>query len=492
MTTPAVQEYVRGLKDAAKPLPRKIILTWLLLFKRICDQWEEAREANAARPENGGRVASFTPADRLMVPANYSWADIRRLPRDIGRGLNAAFHAIEEANPSLTSLLSCLDFSDRESFPDSTFHSLFASFDRLRLGASEVDEDTFGWMCEELMQEAADDARRSEPGSRTPRQVARLLVEILQPQEGMSIYDGACGSGGMLLECYSHLKRLKRNYDSLRLYGQEIESESWALCRINLFCHGIQAAVIERGDTLRSPRHLTGDGRALMTFDRVISHPPFKLKEWGFDEWSQGDRYGRSDYGIPAKSCGDLAFLEHSVSSLNDKGMLGMVAPQGVLFHAREEGEIRRRMLQDDLVEAVITIARDALPPAPEQACLLILNKAKPKERRGKILMVNDDPQASAGSSGNGLSDEAIDRISSAFHAYKDKERLCRVVSLGEIERNGYTLNVARCVPTGGEEPRTDLASEWQILLKLIDERNEAERKLTAQIGRLERPSDDA
>jgi type I restriction enzyme M protein len=170
--------------------------------------------------------------------------------------------------------------------------------------------------------------------------------------------------------------------------------------------------------------------------------------------------------------------------------MLGAVAPQGVLSRARDEGEIRRRMLQNDLVEAVITIPRHGLSPSSDPACLLILNKAKPRERRGNVLVVNGDQEPAP--AGSGLSDGAVDRISSAFKAWEDRDGFCRIVSLEEIERNGYILTVARYVPTAGAGARADLASEWQILLRLIDERNEAERKLIEEMGRLEPESHDA
>ncbi len=486
MTPPGLLLKARTLLDAAKSLPGKSSLLWLLFFKRVCDRREEEREVDGAQP------GVDTPAaQRLIVPANHSWADVRRHPAGIGTGLSAAFLAMEEANPQLAGLLSFLDFSDRESFPPSILHAVFEQLDAIRMRGSDVDDDSFGGICDALMQEAAEETGRSKPIPRTPQPVARLLVEILQPQEGMSVYDGACGSGGMLLECCRHLKRLGRNHESLRLYGQEIEPESWALCRMSLACHGIPSETIERGDTLRSPRHLAGDGRALMTFDRVITHPPFDRGEWGFDEWSPADRYGRTEYGLPPRSRADFAFLEHSLSSLNSRGMLGMVAPQGVLTRSQEDGEIRRRMLQDDLVEAVVTIGRGVLSPSSVPACVLIMNRAKPWERRGKILLVNGDTGA-AGAAAPGLSDGAVDRISAAFRSWNNQEGFCRVVSQEEIERGGAALSIARHVPGGLEEPRTDVLDEWRTLQKLIEERNEAERTMAEQIRRLARGLDGA
>ncbi|OHD72895.1 MAG: hypothetical protein A2177_03185 [Spirochaetes bacterium RBG_13_68_11] len=393
---------------------------------------------------------------------------------------------MDEANPQLAGLFSCLDLSDRDSFPPSILLRAFERLDAIRMRSSDVDADGFDRMCEALIQDMEGEAGRPEPSSQTPPRLVRLLVEILQPQEGMSIYDGACGSGGMLLECCRYLRRAGKNHESLRLYGQELDPAAWALCRVNLACHGIPSSGIENGDTLRGPRHLTGDGRALMTFDRVISHPPFLRREWGFDEWAPTDRYGRSEYGLPPRCSGYVAFLEHSLASLNGRGMLGVVAPLSVLTRGGEEGEIRRRMIKDDLVEAAVSIGQDVLSPPSDAACVLIMNRAKARKRRGSIFLVNGD-QGGAGASEHDLSEESVNRIGTAFRSWQDREGLCRTVSQEEIDRDDAVLDVSRFVPTGTEKPRTDLADEWQTLLKLIADRNEAERAMVEHIRRLER-----
>ena len=487
MSSPSLPPKARTILAAAKPLPGKASLLWLLFFKRVCDRREEERESGGAQP--GGDIPA---AHRLIVPAGCAWSEVRRHPAGMGAALNAALRAVEEANPPVDGLLSFPDFSDPVSFPPSILAAVLEQLDGIRMRGSDLDDDSFGEIADAVMQEAAQETGRSKPIPRTPRPVARLLVEMLQPQEGMSIYDGACGSGGILLECCRHLKRLGRNHESLRFYGQEIEPESWALCRVSLACHGIPSDAIEKGDTLRSPRHLAGDGRALLTFDRVMTHPPFDLGEWGFDEWSPADRYGRSEYGLPPRSSGDFAFLEHSVSCLNSKGMLGIVAPQGVLARSGEEGEIRRRILQDDLVEAVVTIGGGILFPSSPPACVLIVNRAKPMERRGKVLLINGDPGTAAGACRGDLSDEAVDRISAAFRSWKDQEGFCRVVSQAEIERGGAALSVERQVPAGREGPLHGVLEEWRTLMKLIEERNEAERAMAEQIRLLERGPHDA
>ncbi len=475
MTVSIAQQCLGGIWDAAMSPQARIGLLWLLFYKRISDLREEEPETRGfADPDDPGAGLR-----RLAIPVGCSWAEVRRRPGELGARLTAAFRAIEDANPSLAGVLSGPDFKDREAFPDSVLQALFSRFERLSLRGTDMDDDAFSSLCDEMAEKTASDPRAFPAGPATPRQVAGLLVEILQPREGMSIYDGACGTGATLRECSRYMKRLKKNAASLHFYGQEIDPDAWALCRIAMLSAGIETAAIERGDSLRNPRHLTGDGRALMCFDRVLCHPPFNLGDWGFDEW-QGDAYGRTDYGMPPRSCADLAFLEHSIASLNAKGMLGAVAPQGILFRAREEGEIRRRIIQDDLVEAVINLAPAALSPSLAPACLLILNRAKPKQRRQKVLFVDPIEQSA-------LSESSAKRIASACHAFQDQQGVCQVVPLEEIERNGFTLDVSRYVRHCWEEPRSDVTAEWQNLLRLIAERNEAERKMAEHMSRLAR-----
>ena len=192
----------------------------------------------------------------------------------------------------------------------------------------------------------------------TPKQICKLLSEILQPEEGMSVYDPTCGSGGMLLEIFHYLERQGKNPRSLNLYGQEMNLNTWAISKINLFLHDIDDAFIERGDTLRDPKHkVSEESNALKTFSRVIANPPFSLKNWGYELWKDGDPYGRDIYGCPPQSYGDLAFVQHMASSLNKDGKLGVVLPHGILFRGGAEGKIREGFLRDDRIEAIIGLA---------------------------------------------------------------------------------------------------------------------------------------
>ena len=485
MSKLSLQELEAHLWGAANILRGKIdssdyktYIFGLLFFKRISDVWEEEYEDRLAKYKNNEKLAASPDEHRFHIPKHCFWADIRKHTTNIGAELNRAFHAIEDANTRLKGIFQDVDFNNKDRFPDATLEKLLQHFDKYRLRNAEVEGDVLGNAYEYLIKQFADDAGKKGGEFYTPKQVVRLLVEILRPDAGMSIYDGACGSGGMLLECCASLRRRKKNPKSLRLYGQENNLNNWAICRINMFLHDIDDAFIERGDTLRHPKHLVGNGKTLMTFDRVIANPPFSLKEWGHDEWSKGDPYGRSEYGVPPKGYGDLAFVEHFIWSLNDKGMLGVVLPHGVLFRGGAEGQIRQRMIDADLVEAVIGLAGNLFYGASIPACLLIVNKKKPAERKGKILIINGAEEYVEGKAKNDLSQANVDKLAAAFHAYADVDRFARVVPVDEVIANDYNLNLTRYVQTAEPEPEIDVKAEYKKLQTLVKERDAAEARM--------------
>ena len=309
--------------------------------------------------------------------------------------------------------------------------------------------------------------------------VVRLIVECLRPDEGMSIYDPTCGSGGMLLEVVHHLERLGKNPKSLSLLGQERNLNTWAICQMNLFLHDIDDASVARGDTLLDPKHLASDGvKALRTFDRVLANPPFSLKSWGYDVWVNGDKFGRDRYGCPPKSYGDLAFVQHMVASLKQDGKLGVVLPHGILFRGGAEGRIREGMLKDDLIEAVIGLAPNLFYGAGIPACIVIIRKNKPAERKGKVLFVNGVEQFVEGKAQNHLSADNVAVLAKAFHDYANLDRLARVVPMAEIANNDHNLNISRYVHVTEDTEDLDVAEEVEKLLELREQRDAAEAKM--------------
>ena len=457
----------------------------LLFFKRLSDVWQEEYEQRLAE-YNDSELAADPDEHRFHIPPGAFWKDVRRQSTDIGEHLNVAFHKLEDANPRLKGVFQDVDFNNKERFPDATLELLLQHFEKYRLRKADVAADMLGDAYLYLIEKFADDAGKKGGEFYTPPEVVRLMIECVQPQEGMSICDPTCGSGGFLLRAVEYLKEKGKNWRSLSLYGQEMNLNTWAICEMNLFLHDVDDAVILRGDTLRNPRHLVAEGaKTLRTFDRVLANPPFSLKSWGHELWSKGDPFGRDKYGCPPKSYGDLAFVQHMVASLKPGGMLAVVLPHGILFRGGTEGKIRKGMLEDDLIEAVIGLAPNLFYGTGIPACILIVRKSKPEERRGKVLIVNGENDFRDGKNQNSLADENVRRLSGAFLAYKDEERFARVVGLDEIEKNDWNLNIARYVQTAEEEEPIDVAAEVRKLKELQAKRDDAEAKMMEFIREL-------
>ena len=271
----------------------------------------------------------------------------------------------------------------------------------------------------------------------------------------MRICDPTCGSGGMLIQSAQAIARRGGNAQNVSLFGQEKNLGTWAICKMNMLLHGIPDARIDKGDTLRDPK-LLQDGE-LMLFDRVIANPPFSLDAWGH-EVAAADAHGRFRFGIPPRTKGDLAFVQHMVASLNMHGKMGVVMPHGVLFRGSSEGRIRRGLVEEDLIEAVVGLPPNLFYGTGIPAAILLIHRDKPKARRGKVLFVEASREFREGSNQNHLRDEDVTKIAATVHAFADVERYARVVDAEEIAKNDFNLNISRYVDTAEAEERVDVA----------------------------------
>lgn len=458
----------------------------LLFFKRLSDVWNEEFEKRLGEYDGNESLAAHPDEHRFHIPESAFWEDVRKTTTDIGTKLNNSFHKIEDVNPRLQGIFQDVDFNNKERFPDAVLEQLLQHFDKYRLRNSDVEPDVLGQAYEYLISKFADDAGKKGGEFYTPKMVVRLIVECLQPQEGMSIYDPTCGSGGMLLEAVDYIRRNGGKPKTVTLYGQEMNLNTWAICKMNLFLHDIDDAFIERGDTLRNPKHLVSEeSKALKTFDRVLANPPFSLKRWGKDVWENGDPYGRDLYGCPPESYGDLAFVQHMVASLNHRGKLGVVLPHGILFRGGAEGRIRKGMLKDDIVEAVIGLAPNLFYGTGIPACILVINRQKPQDRRGRVLIIHGAEEMFEGKNQNSLSQENVDKLAGAYRDYEEVERFAYIADLEEIEKNDWNLNIARYVDTTESEEPIDVAEEFAKLKELMQERDEAEEKMMGYLKEL-------
>jgi type I restriction enzyme M protein len=449
-------EILRG--SAVDRTDWKAYILPLLFFKRICDVWDE-ETAEAADLFGDANPVDFPEVHRFVVPEGCHWNDVREAPSNVGASLSHALREIERANPdSLYRVFGAGDWSNREMLTDEILKDLVEGLSEVPLGNTAASSDTLGDAYEYLIGRFADITKRKKAGEfYTPRSVVRMMVDILDPKEGESIYDPACGTGGMLLGAIEHVQRAGGDARTFfgKIYGQEKNLTTSSIARMNLVLHGIEDFQIVREDTLRSPAFTDSSTGGLATFDCVIANPPFSLKEWGREIW-EADPWGRAAFGLPPESYGDFAWVQHMVASMAaGTGRMAVVLPQGALFRKAAEGRIRKALLEHDLIEAVIGLAPNIFYGTGLAPAIVVLRRAKPAARKEKVIVIDASGLFRRGRAQNFLEPEHAEEIVGWVHAFENVENCAEVVDLQVIESEDWTLNISRYVlsPIGEEIP---------------------------------------
>ena len=430
--------YLRGHIDAGD---YKQFIFPLLFFKRISDVYDE-EYATALEESDGDKDYASSPEfHRFVVPRKHHWNDVRETTTNVGLAIREAMSAIEKANPdTLAGIFGDASWTNKDRLSDETLVNLLEHFSAHTLSIANVPDDQLGNAYEYLIKQFADDSGHTAAEFYTNRTVVRLMTLIMDPRPGESVYDPTCGSGGLLLNCALQLKDAGREYRTLKLYGQEINLITSAIARMNMFMHGIEEFQIVRGDTLSEPKLLEND--TLKTFNVILANPPYSIKAWDRSTF-QNDPWGRNLWGTPPQGCADYAFQQHIQKSLDPKnGRSISLWPHGILFRDAEQS-MRRQMIESDVVECVIGLGPNLFYNSPMEACLLITNTNKPKQRRRRILIINAVKEVRQDKNIGILEEHHIQKIYESYRQFENQEGFARVVTLDEVSEHNASLNIA-------------------------------------------------
>ena len=455
--------FLRGHIDAGD---YKQFIFPLLFFKRVCDVYDEEYAKNEA--EFG---EDFEDLHMFNVPKEHHWNIVREKSEDVGQALQTAMREIEKANPGkLEGIFGDAQWTNKERLPDRLLKDLLEHFSMYTLSIENVPDDELGNAYEYLIKEFADDSGHTAQEFYSNRTLVKLMAEMLDAKPGDSIYDPTCGTGGMLLITATHLKEKGEEYRSLKLYGQEVNLITSSIARMNMFLHGIEDFNVYRGDVLEDPGFMEKD--ELKTFDIVLANPPYSIKRWDRDKF-MNDPYGRNMYGVPPQGCADYAFIQHIIKSMNpEHGKCAILLPHGVLFRDSEQ-DIRKKMIEDDIVECVLGLGPNLFYNSPMEACVLICNMNKPEERKNKILFINAVNEVRKEKTMSYMDKHHRDKIEDAYKRFEYIENFCKVEDINTIlEKNKGNLNV-QLYARPKEENENEISLEeainnWEISSKQL------------------------
>ena len=466
----------------------KTYIFGLLFLKRLSDRFEEEAEKLIAKGFSETVAWRDQDEHEFFVPDRARWGTIQKRATNIGETLNKAYVALEEQNSALEGVLAGIDYNDEHKLGDArnrdtVLARLVQHFSQVSLRNDRMAEpDLLGRAYEYLIEKFADDAGKKGGEFYTPRMVVKLIVELLAPTERMRICDPTAGSGGMLIECAHYIERKGGNPRNLTLHGQEKNLSTWAICKMNMLLHGLPDARIEKGDTIRDPK-LVDEGELLL-YDRVIANPPFSLDEWGRDV-AENDGYGRFRFGVPPKTKGDLAFVQHMVAVLNTLGRLGVVIAARRSVPRQCGGEVPPGLAGGGSLrgghrsgsEPLLRHWHPSVHPSVESEQAGGKEGQSAVHRRGRRVRRGEQPEPPA-RPGHRAHLWHIPRL-------RRRREVRAVVPLAEIEQNDWNLNISRYVDTSEEEERIDVAEAVRKLRELERERSAAETTMNRYLAEL-------
>ncbi|OHE56603.1 MAG: type I restriction-modification system subunit M [Thiobacillus sp. GWE1_62_9] len=496
----------RGVVD---PAQYKDYILVMLFLKYISDLWQDHYDTYRQQyGDDDERIRRKLDRERFTLPfvefkdektgklierfaGDFNSLYERRNAANIGELINIVLDGIEDANKAkLDRVFRNIDFNSEANLGQTKdrnrrLKNLLEDFAKLDLRPSRVSEDVIGNAYIYLIERFASDAGKKAGEFYTPKQVSRLLARLTKPKPGDRICDPACGSAGLLIEAAALVEETGSR--DFALFGQEVNGSTWALARMNMFLHGKDSARIEWGDTLNSPALIEAD--RLMRFDVVVANPPFSLDKWG-SEHAESDRFNRFWRGVPPKSKGDYAFISHMVeTALPQAGRVAVVVPHGVLFRGGAEGRIRQKLIEDNLLDAVIGLPGNLFPTTSIPVAVLVFDRAREKggEREAcrDVLFIDASRDFQAAKTQNALFDSHLDKIVATFDARQNVDKYAYVAPLAEIAENDFNLNIPRYVDTFEEEEEIDVAAVEQDIERLEAELAEVRAKMKTYLKEL-------
>jgi type I restriction enzyme M protein len=473
----------RGKMDSSQY--KDYVLT-MLFVKYLSDFYrEKLEELKAKHGDNQERIQKSLSREKFKLDEKCTFEYLlkHKESQSLGEEINKILERIEEDNKEkLEGVFRNVDFNSetmlgRTKERNKILKHLLEDFSdsRLDLRPSQLsDNDVIGDSYEYLISHFASDAGKKGGEFFTPSAVSTLLAKLTKPSEGDRIYDPTCGSGSLLVKASKEVEN-----SNFRLYGQESNGTTVSLAKMNMFLHDINDAIIEWGDTIGNPLHL--ENEHLMKFDVVVANPPFSLDKWGAQNASE-DKYRRFERGVPPKSKGDYAFVLHMIASLNEHGRMGVVLPHGVLFRGSSEGKIRKQLIDENLLDAVIGLPSNLFFGTSIPACILVFKKQKSDN---DVLFIDASREFNKEKNQNSLDDKHMQKILDTYKNRKELDKYSHKATLKEIQENDYNLNIPRYVDTFEEEEIVDIEATKNNIKKIENELVEVKAKMKSYLEEL-------
>jgi len=479
----------RGVVDPS--IYKDYVLT-LLFLKYISDVWQDHYDSYQKQyGKNAPLIVEIMKNERFVLPpdANFYSLYEHRFEAGNGERIEKALHAIEEANiHKLQDVFQDISFNSTrlgdEAQKNDILRHLLEDFARpeLNLRPSRVGKlDIIGNAYEYLIKNFAATGGKKAGEFYTPPEVSELIAQLVEPKEGDEICDPACGSASLLMKCGREVQIRFNGSRKYALFGQEAIGSTWALAKMNMFLHGEDNHRIEWGDTIRNPKLLDSDD-TLKHFDVVVANPPFSLEKWGYES-AEKDKFSRFRRGLPPKTKGDYAFVLHMIEILKPKtGRMGVVVPHGVLFRGAAEGKIRKQLVDENLLDAIIGLPEKLFFGTGIPAAILVFRKNKADKN---VLFIDASREFLDEKLQNRLSSDHISKILTTFRRRKDVDKYAHLATHDEIRENDYNLNLPRYVDTFEEEKPIDLKAVLSERTKLKSELAKIEAEMDSYLKEL-------